>query len=91
MPIPPRTFYFLRHGETDWNAEGRFQGHSDIPLNAQGLTQAHAAAQVMATCSIDLIVASPLIRALKTAALAASWPSRVSSQPSWIGAPNCGT
>ena len=71
MPIPRRTFYFLRHGETDWNVEGRFQGHSDIPLNPHGLAQAHEAARVIATCSVDLIVASPLIRALKTAAIVA--------------------
>ena len=83
MPIPPRTFYFLRHGETDWNVEGRFQGHSDIPRNASGLAQAHAAAQVIATCPVDLIVASPLIRALKTAAIVAEAigkPLRIDSE-----------
>jgi hypothetical protein len=46
VPIPKRDFYFLRHGQTDWNAEGRFQGHSDVPLNAIGLPQARAAAIV---------------------------------------------
>jgi broad specificity phosphatase PhoE len=83
IPIPPRTFYFLRHGVTDWNIEGRFQGHSDIPLNAQGLAQAQAAAQVIATCAVDLIVASPLIRALKTAAIVAEAigkPMRIDSE-----------
>ncbi len=34
---------FIRHGETDWNAEGRLQGHRDIPLNARGRAQARAA------------------------------------------------
>ena len=48
MPIPQRSFYFLRHGQTDWNAEGRFQGHTDIALNELGLSQARHAAQALA-------------------------------------------
>jgi broad specificity phosphatase PhoE len=67
MPIPKRDFYFLRHGQTDWNAQGRFQGHSDIPLNATGLSQACEAARALAGCPIDRVVASPLIRAARTA------------------------
>jgi broad specificity phosphatase PhoE len=67
VPIPKRDFYFLRHGQTDWNAEGRFQGHSDIPLNAIGLSQAQKAARALARCPIDVIVASPLVRAARTA------------------------
>jgi 2,3-bisphosphoglycerate-dependent phosphoglycerate mutase len=73
VPIPNRTFYFLRHGQTDWNAEGRFQGHTDVPLNDRGISQAHDAARALAPCSIDIIVASPLIRALKTAAIVAEF------------------
>ena len=44
MPIPKQRFYFLRHGQTDWNVEGRFQGHTDMPLTAAGVQQAHEAA-----------------------------------------------
>jgi broad specificity phosphatase PhoE len=66
-----RPFYLLRHGQTDWNLEGRYQGRSDVPLNATGLAQAEAAATRLASLPIDRIVASPLIRALKTAAIVA--------------------
>ncbi|MCK1422777.1 histidine phosphatase family protein [Bradyrhizobium sp. 180] len=46
MPVP--TIYFLRHGETEWNALGRLQGTQDIPLNARGRSQAAHAADVLA-------------------------------------------
>lgn len=65
--LPKRSFYFLRHGQTAWNVEGRFQGHSDIPLNEVGLAQASEAARILARCPIDLVVASPLTRARRTA------------------------
>jgi broad specificity phosphatase PhoE len=65
--LPKRSFYFLRHGQTDWNIAGRFQGHTDISLNEVGLAQARDAARILGQCPIDLIVASPLIRARKTA------------------------
>jgi probable phosphoglycerate mutase len=45
MPSP--IIYYVRHGETPWNAEGRFQGSIDIPLNDKGRTQATAAGQVL--------------------------------------------
>jgi broad specificity phosphatase PhoE len=67
--LPRQPFYFLRHGQTDWNLQGRLQGHSDIPLNATGLAQAHAAAKMLSEKSVDIIVSSPLVRALKTAAI----------------------
>ena len=69
--IPKNSFYFLRHGQTTWNAEGRFQGHTDIPLNEVGLSQARDAATILARCPVDLIIASPLIRARKTAEIVA--------------------
>lgn len=71
MTATPKPFYFLRHGQTDWNLQGRIQGHTDIPLNATGLQQAFTAAQKLTGHPITHIVSSPLIRALKTAAITA--------------------
>ena len=72
MPkLNPVPFWFLRHGETDWNAEGRSQGHTDIPLNSVGLAQARRAAMAMVDRGVATIVASPLSRALKTAEVVA--------------------
>ncbi|WP_051264904.1 histidine phosphatase family protein [Nakamurella lactea] len=62
----------LRHGETDWNAALRLQGHRDIPLNEQGQQQAEAAAPSVAALEPDVIVASDLQRAQRTAASVAA-------------------
>ncbi|MCK8786979.1 histidine phosphatase family protein [Roseomonas sp. NAR14] len=64
-------FWFLRHGETDWNAKGLSQGNVDIPLNAIGLEQARRAAEALRGRGIANIVASPLSRASVTAAIVA--------------------
>lgn len=69
--LPRRPFIFLRHGQTDWNTESRIQGHTDTPLNDNGLAQARAAAERLRHEPIGRIVASPLMRALKTAAIVA--------------------
>jgi broad specificity phosphatase PhoE len=67
VPTPARSFYGLRHGATNWNREGRFQGRTDNPLNEDGLEQARAAADTLRGIGISRIVSSPLVRALKTA------------------------
>ena len=65
-------FWFLRHGETDWNAQGLSQGNTDVPLNATGIAQAHAAAALLRNRGITTIVSSPLSRANDTAVIAAA-------------------
>ncbi len=65
--LAAKSFYYLRHGETDWNREHRAQGHNDIPLNDIGIAQAHAARVPLAGCAITTICTSPLARARVTA------------------------
>ena len=57
----------VRHGETSWNKQRRYQGQSDVPLNALGHRQAELAARRLADYDIDAIYASDLKRALETA------------------------
>jgi broad specificity phosphatase PhoE len=58
---------FARHGETDWNREGRWQGHSDQSLNAAGVAQAKALARRLARERVDALYTSDLLRASQTA------------------------
>jgi broad specificity phosphatase PhoE len=57
----------LRHGQTDWNVEMRLQGISDIPLNANGRNQVQLAAPIITSQPWDVILTSPLSRAVETA------------------------
>ena len=59
-----------RHGETPWNAEGRYQGQEDIPLSDVGIAQATALGERLRELRIDRAIASPLSRARRTAELA---------------------
>ena len=68
--IHPVAFWFLRHGETDWNAKDLSQGSVDIPLNETGLAQAKSAALLLRGKGIKSIISSPLSRARVTAEIA---------------------
>lgn len=59
----------IRHGETAWNKEKRMQGRCDIPLNEEGIRLARETGKGMQNIPIDLIISSPLQRALETAKL----------------------
>ena len=63
----PTKLCIVRHGETDWNAERRIQGHVDIPLNATGLGQAEATARGIVGEKFAAIYSSDLIRTMQTA------------------------
>lgn len=62
-----RTLVLLRHGRTAWNAEGRAQGHTDVPLDEVGRAQARATAPVIAALAPVFVRSSDLARAAETA------------------------
>ncbi|HZP73212.1 MAG TPA: histidine phosphatase family protein [Gaiellaceae bacterium] len=66
------TLLLVRHGETDWNSERRWQGHADEPLNETGRAQAREVADELADRSIDAVYSSDLSRARETAEIIAA-------------------
>ena len=62
--------WLVRHGETAWSAEGRHTGRTDVPLSPEGEAQARALAVRLPPGPFDLVLASPLERARRTAELA---------------------
>ena len=60
--------YVARHGETSWNAQNKICGRTDLPLTDRGMEQAKQLAEGLADKGIDVIIASPMIRAQQTAA-----------------------
>ena len=63
------TVYLVRHGQTDWNKEGRIQGGTDNPLNSTGRDQAAAMAKTLADVKVDAVYVSSHLRAQQTAAV----------------------
>lgn len=66
-PTPSTELIIVRHGETEWNLDGRMQGHSDSELTPLGLRQAETVAARLASENIDAVCASDLGRAMRTA------------------------
>lgn len=62
-----KRIYLIRHGQTEWNADGRWQGMIDIPLSETGLNQAAALASYMSSSSLSSVYSSDLQRAVQTA------------------------
>lgn len=72
----------IRHGETDWNIEGRYQGQADPPLNSKGLLQAQQLVRELKESSPDILYTSPLLRTRQTAdILASKWSIPVIDEP----------
>jgi len=61
----------IRHGETEWNVTGRYQGQADPPLNEKGMEQAHALPDILRPLELDLLFTSSLKRAAQTAEVVA--------------------
>lgn len=64
--------YLIRHGETDWNLQGKLQGREDIPLNETGILQATACGEALKPVPFQSIQTSPLLRAKETARILAA-------------------
>lgn len=74
---PKTTLLVVRHGETEWNVERRFQGQFDSPLTDTGRAQAAALGQRLQNCPFDELIASDLGRARETAAIIAEQTGHV--------------
>lgn len=69
--IPKIPFYFVRHGETDWNLQHKIMGQTDIDLNQTGVDQAYSAAYELLNIEVSKVFSSPLKRAYRTGQLIA--------------------
>lgn len=72
--------HLVRHGQTDWNLEGRWQGQADVALNDRGREQAQLSAQKLAAIPLEAIYTSDLVRAVETAREIA----RLNPAPLWL-------
>lgn len=80
--MPPVILHCVRHGESLYNAEGRVQGQSDVPLSELGRRQSEAVARALVSLPVDAIYTSPLRRAVETAeAVAAALGPEIQTDP----------
>lgn len=73
--------FLVRHGETDWNVQRRYQGNTDTLLNANGISQAKRLAPVLAEYSFDKVYSSDLQRVLQTATHAGMLEDQITHEP----------
>lgn len=66
--------YIVRHGQTNWNLEGRYTGRTDIPLNNNGIKQANIIKEELKNIRFDKVLSSPLIRTYETAQIICNNP-----------------
>lgn len=66
-PSNELTVYLLRHGQTEWNVQHRYQGSTDLPLDTVGQAQAERAVQAFSDVPLDVVITSPLRRAAEIA------------------------
>ena len=71
MSVPETTLMIIRHGETEWNRDRRFQGHGDSPLTTRGRAQTEALGKRLAATPFDQLISSDLGRTRQTAAIIA--------------------
>ena len=75
------TLYVVRHGETEWNKIGRFQGSTDIPLNDLGIKQAEAARDKLSSVEFSKCIVSDLVRAQHTAKIICNTRIKIVTDP----------
>jgi broad specificity phosphatase PhoE len=71
LGAPPTELWLVRHGQTDWNLSGRYQGQADLPVNATGLEQARQIARRLPLGRFAALYSSDLLRARQTAEIIA--------------------
>ena len=67
MKVDKKEFFLFRHGQTDWNLKKRCQGHTDIPLNKNGIKEAEELSIKLESTPLQVIYSSDLKRAVETA------------------------